>query len=62
MYVGLGLNLQLVQVRDENANIEHYQLPPLTQFEMRGGHDDPQNIFDHCAQTLRRRKLKLGDF
>ena len=22
----------------------------------------PQNIFDHCAQTLRRRKLKLGDF
>ena len=22
----------------------------------------PQNVFDHCAQTLRRRKLKLGDF
>ena len=22
----------------------------------------PQNDFDHCAQTLRRRKLKLGDF
>ena len=21
-----------------------------------------QNVFDHCAQTLRRRKLKLGDF
>ena len=27
-----------------------------------GGHDAPQNVFDHCAQTLRRRKLKLGDF
>ena len=27
-----------------------------------GGHDGPQNGFDHCAQTLRRRKLKLGDF
>ena len=22
----------------------------------------PKNVFDHCAQTLRRRKLKLGDF
>ena len=22
----------------------------------------PQNVFDHCAQTLKRRKLKLGDF
>ena len=22
----------------------------------------PQNVFDHCVQTLRRRKLKLGDF
>ena len=21
-----------------------------------------QNVFDHCAQTLRRRKLKLGDY
>ena len=25
-------------------------------------HDAPQNVFDHCAQTLRWRKLKLGDF
>ena len=22
----------------------------------------PQNVFDHYAQTLRRRKLKLADF
>ena len=22
----------------------------------------PENVFDHCAQRLRRRKLKLGDF
>ena len=22
----------------------------------------PQNVFDHCAQTLWRRKLKFGDF
>ena len=27
-----------------------------------GGHDTPQNVFDHCAQMLRRMKLKLGDF
>ena len=26
------------------------------------GHDGPQNVFDHCAQTRRRRKLKLGEF
>ena len=22
----------------------------------------PQNVFEHCAQTLGRRKLKLADF
>ena len=33
----------------------------LTLFDM-GGHDGPQDNFDHCDQTLRRRKLKLGDF
>ena len=33
----------------------------LTVFDI-GGHDDPQNVFGHCAQTLRKRKLKLGDF
>ena len=27
-----------------------------------GGADGPQNVLDHCAQTLRWRKLKLGDF
>ena len=27
-----------------------------------GGHDGSQNVFHHSAQTLRRRKLKLGDF
>ena len=27
-----------------------------------GGMMAPQNVFDHCAQTLRRRKLKLGNF
>ena len=27
-----------------------------------GGMMGPQNVFDHCAQTLRRRELKLGDF
>ena len=26
------------------------------------GHDGSQNVFAHCAQTLTRRKLKLGDF
>ena len=26
------------------------------------GHDGPQNVFDHCAQTLKRKKLKLSDF
>ena len=33
----------------------------LTLFDM-GGHDDPQNVFSRCAQMLRRKKLKLGDF
>ena len=33
----------------------------LTLFDM-GIHDGSQNVFDHCAQTFRRRKLKLGDF
>ena len=27
-----------------------------------GGMMAPQNVFDYCAQTLRRRKLKPGDF
>ena len=36
---------------------------PLPYLTWGGGHDGPsQNVFDHCAQTLRRRKLKLGDF
>ena len=35
----------------------------LTLFDMGGGgHDAPKNVFDHCTQTLRKRKLKLGDF
>ena len=37
----------------------------LTLFDMGGGgggHDSSQNVFDHCAQTLRRRKLKLSNF
>ena len=34
----------------------------LTLFDM-GSHDAPpqKNVFDHCAQMLWRRKLKLGD-
>ena len=34
----------------------------LTLFDMGGGMMAPQNVFDHCAQMLRRKKLKLGDF
>ena len=35
----------------------------LTLFDMGGGGMmAPQNVFAHCAQTVRRRKLKLGDF
>ena len=36
----------------------------LTLFDMGGGGGmmTSQNVFDHCAQTLRRRKLKLGEF
>ena len=33
----------------------------LTLFDM-GSNDGPQNVFDHCAQTLKKKKLKLGDF
>ena len=42
------------------TNVDFHRLN-LTLFDM-GGHNGPQNVFDHCAQTLRRRKLKLGDF
>ena len=34
----------------------------VTLFDMGGGHDGPPNVFDHCAQALGRRKLKLGNF
>ena len=41
----------------------------LTLFDMGGGGGGgggrmmaPQDVFDHSAQTLRRRRLKLGDF
>ena len=33
----------------------------LTLFDMRGI-IAPQNVFDHCVETLRKRKLKLGNF
>ena len=36
----------------------------LTLFDMGGGGGGmmvPQNVFDHCAKTLRKRKLKLCD-
>ena len=32
----------------------------LSLYDMGGmGHDGPQNVFDHCAQMLKKRKLKL---
>ena len=34
----------------------------LTPFDMGGAMMAPQNVFDHCAQMLRRRKLKFADF
>ena len=34
----------------------------LTLFDIGGGHDGPPNVFDHCTQKLRGRKLKLDDF
>ena len=42
----------------------HFKLgTTLTLFDIgRGGHDGLQNVFDHCAQTFSRRKLKLDDF
>ena len=33
----------------------------LTLFDI-GGMMGPQDVFDHCAQMLKKRKLKLGDF
>ena len=33
-----------------------------TLFDMRGGIMAQQNVFAHCAQTLRWKKLKLGEF
>ena len=38
------------------------QMGNLTLFDMVGGMMAPQNVFDHCAKTRRRRRLKLGDF
>ena len=41
------------------------QLNKLTLFDIGGGGGGmmaSQNVFDHCAQTRRRRKLKLGNF
>ena len=35
--------------------------PPVSPIR-HGGHDGPQNVFDHSALMLRKRKLKLGDF
>ena len=37
-------------------------LKTLILFHMGGGMMAPQNVFYHCAQTLRTRKLKLADF
>ena len=34
----------------------------LTLFNMEEGMMAPKNVFDHCAQMLRGRKLKLGSF
>ena len=35
----------------------------LTLFHIGGGNDDPpQNVFDHCAETVWSRKLELCDF
>ena len=40
-------------------SFEHFQMCPM---EGEGSMMAPKNVFDHCAQTLRSRKLKLGDF
>ena len=50
----VALRLRLFPVHTEPLWI----LRSLTPFDMMA----PQNVFDHCAQTLKRRKLKLGDF
>ena len=44
--------------------VSKFDMLKLTLFDMGGGGMmmAPQNVFDHCAQTLRRKKLKLGDF
>ena len=34
----------------------------LTLYDIGDGHDAHKNVFDHCTQTVRRRKLNLGDF
>ena len=51
------------KVQRNNYNHGSYG-PSLTLFDIggRGGMMAPQNVFDHCAQTLMRRNLKLGDF
>ena len=43
------------------TTITNSLITSLTIFDM-GGMIVPQNVVDHCAETLRRRKLKLCDF
>ena len=58
-YLGKEFNFKMSTEHKEKDLIHE-----LTLFDIGGGggHDGPQNIFDHCAQMLKRRKLRLGDF
>ena len=52
------------KLRSEGPNsfqVDPHYLLVLTLFDM-GGMMAPQIVFDHCAQMLKRRKMKVGDF
>ena len=64
-YMNIRKELLLICIREKAKIALFSELSnfyfDLTLFDI-GGMMAPQNVFDHRAQTLRRGKLKLGDF
>ena len=54
-YAGTYISYSLTELENATKTRVEKQFNPIR-------HVAPQNVFDHCAQTLRRGKLKLGDF
>ena len=55
-------NLEMITLYSEKISELSFSHKSLSLFDMGEGMMSPQNVFDHCAQTLKRWKLKLCDF